>query len=431
MSERLEVRVEVIKLARLLEVEPDELAFLERLPSGELRAFREQATDRLFDVGARALNRIAAASRLVPATVIAGISQRSFGPLLSARAAASVEPHQAVDVAQRLPAGFLTELAIAIDPRRVEAIVVALPPELIAQIAGELGHRQEHVTIGRFLAFVSDDGIVAAMAALDDEAILRTAFVLEHKDRLDHALGLLPPERLSGVIRQASELGLWPEALDLLDHLAEAHRGPIADVLAGEGEHVVAGLVAAAAAADLWDVLLPVVRTMSDDSRRRFAGMAAFHDAEVMRAIIVAAAGAGLWVDLVPLLDALPPAVRPTVVTVAAELDDARLQRVLHDAALAPRTLPTLLMLLAEMEPDARTPAIAAIDRADRATAEALVVAVSDPADAAALLQAVTADVMAAVERAARRLGMEATLAAVLDSAGRAGRRARRRSASR
>ncbi len=311
MSERLEGRAEVVKLARLLEVDEDELAFLERLPATDLRAFRESATERLFASGAKRLERLGAAAKLLPSGLAATIAQRAFGPLLCARAAGNVETDKAIDVAKRLPPDFLADVTVALDPRRVAAIIAEVPEELVVPVAHELGRRREHVTMGRFLAYVPDHAITAAMGVLSDEAMLRTAFVLEHKERLDHAVGLLPPDRLPGVLRVASELELWPEALDLLDHLSEERRGPIADVLAEQDEVVVSALVNAVAEAHLWDSLLPTVRTMSDSSRARLAGMAPFHDPDVMRDIIWAAADQRLWVDLVPLIDALPNEVRP------------------------------------------------------------------------------------------------------------------------
>ncbi len=416
MSERLEARAEVIKLARVLSLDPAALAHLEPLPATQLRTFREQATDRLFDAGEDALGRVGAAARLLPSGLIATIARRSFGPLLCARAAGTVDSAKALDVAKRLPADFLADVTVELDPRRVAAIIAAVPAELVVPVAEELGRREEHVTMGRFLAFVPDHAIAAAIGVLSDEAMLRTAFVLEHKERLDHAIGLLPPERLPGILRNASKLGLWPEALDLLDHLSEERRGPIADVVAEQDEDVVAALVHAVAEAGIWDSLLPVVRTMSDDSRTRLAGMAPFHDAGVLRDIIHAAADQGLWVDLVPLIDALPPHVLARVVAIAAELEPDRLSRVVRDAAAAPHTLPTLLTILSGIDEADRAPALAAIDRADRQVAEDLVAAVGDPAESAALLALATPDVVDAITRAATRLGMEDTLRAVLDA---------------
>ncbi|HVS29696.1 MAG TPA: hypothetical protein VHE14_09095 [Solirubrobacteraceae bacterium] len=344
MSERLEARAEVVKLARLLSVDETELEFLDGLPSAELRAFREQATNRLFDAGAQMLGRVGSAARLLPSALIATIAQRSFGPLLCARAAGTVDTAKSLDVAKRLPAPFLADVTVFLDPRRVAAIIAEVPAALVVPVARELGARGEHVTMGRFLAYVPDHAIVAAIGALEDETMLRTAFVLEHKDRLDHAVGLLPPDRMPGILRCAADAGLWPEALDLLDHLSEERRGPIADLVADQDEEIIAGLVRAVSEQGIWDGLLPVVRTMSGESRTRLATLPAFHDPAVMTEIIRAAAEQGLWQDLVPLIEALPGDVLETVPRIAAELEPELLSKVVADAAAAPQTLPPLVL---------------------------------------------------------------------------------------
>ncbi len=215
---------------------------------------REGVTDVIFDASFQSLRRVAAGAKLLPSPLVATIARKSFGPLLCARAAGAVDPATAIEVAKRLPSGFLADVTIQLDPRRVAAIISRVPEDLVVPVAAELGRREEHVTMGRFLAYVPDESVVAAMAALTDEALLRTAFVLEHKDRLDHALGLLPPERLPGIIASASSLGLWPEALDLLEHLSDVRRGPVAD----QDAEVIEGLVATVSGAGIWENLLPL-----------------------------------------------------------------------------------------------------------------------------------------------------------------------------
>lgn len=311
MSARLESAAEVLKLERLLGVEPGAFDFLDGIAPAELRTLRERATDSLFDTGAATLARLGASAKLLPSPLVATVAEKSFGPLLCARAAGSVEPAKAIDVAKRLSPTFLADATIELDPRRVARIIAGVPTKLVEPVARELGRRDEHVTMGRFLAFVSDEAIVAAMGALSDEAMLRTAFVLEHKEKLDHAVGLLPPDRLPGVLRCASEKNLWPEALDLLDHLSQETRGPIADVVASLDEELVARLVAAVSAAGIWESLLPVVGTMSDEGRLRIASRPAFHEPRILAEIVAAAANEGrFWSDLLPLIEALPDEVR-------------------------------------------------------------------------------------------------------------------------
>jgi hypothetical protein len=345
MSQRLETSAEILKLARLVEQDPDQLGFLDSVSPAELRALREGVTNTIFDAGAQSLKRVAAGAKLLPSPLVAAIALKSFGALLCARAAGAVDPGKAIDVAKRLPADFLVDVTIQLDPRRVAKIIGQVPQELVVPVAAELGRREEHVTMGRFLAYVPDSAVVAAMTALSDEALLRTAFVLEHKDRLDHALGLLPPERLPGIFANASQLGLWPEALDLLEHLSQARRGPIADVVAEQPVEVIEDLVSAVSAARIWENLLPVVGVMSDAHRLRLAAVPAFHEPTVLGEIIEAAAVASQWADLLPLIDALPDEVRSLAADRVAALDEkavAELVAAVSSNELWPRLLPVV-----------------------------------------------------------------------------------------
>ncbi len=410
MSERLDVRAEILKIARLLDVDVADLHYLNDVPSVDLRDFRAKATDRLF-TSAPGLAHAAAVAKLIPSRLVASIAQRTFGPVLCARAAGGADPAKAVDVAQHLPADFLADVAIHLDPRRVATIIAGVPPELVVPVAEELERRGEFVTMGRFLAFVPDHAIVAAIGALADETMLRTAFVLEHKDRLDHAIGLLPPGRLPEIIHTASRLDLWSEALDLLHHVCDEQKGPIADLMAGLPSDIVSELVAAVTADKLWSSLLPVVRVMQPDARKAVAGKSAFHTPAVLADILCSAIADDLWLDLVPLVDALPPAAVTLVAKAVADLPEERLVGLLTEATTAPETMGTLLRLFSEMKPADRRPIVRAIDTADRPLTEAILVGVADGeklADPDVLV--VPEDLMNAIKRSAARLGLDQEL---------------------
>lgn len=192
------LRAEILKVARLLGRDPEQLSYLERVPVEDLRELREQVTDVLFTAHGGALGRMAAASRLLPAGLVASLGESTFGPALSARIAGLLEPERAVEVAARMPAEFLAEVAIELDPRRASAVIAGIPPSTIGQITGELARRKEYVTMGRFVGHLSDDALLAAVSALDDEALSETALVTEAPpgdDRLWRALEerRLPP----------------------------------------------------------------------------------------------------------------------------------------------------------------------------------------------------------------------------------------------
>ncbi|HEY2652679.1 MAG TPA: hypothetical protein VGI50_12190 [Solirubrobacteraceae bacterium] len=174
-----DTEAEILKLAQLLHRDPEQLSYLENVAPADLRMLREQITERLFTAQEGALRRLVAASKLLPAGLVANLGQTTFGPMLSARIAGLLDPDRAVDIASRMPSEFLAEVAVELDPRRASAVIAGIPAERISEITGELARREDYVTMGRFVGHLGDEALGAALAALDDDALEQTVFVLE------------------------------------------------------------------------------------------------------------------------------------------------------------------------------------------------------------------------------------------------------------
>ncbi|MFJ1762925.1 hypothetical protein ACIOD2_21620 [Amycolatopsis sp. NPDC088138] len=227
-----EAEAEILKLARVLGVESDGLEYLARVDADDLKAFREQVTDTLFDANIAVLQRMALAARIVPSPVLAKIAEKVFGPLLCARIAGVVDASRGVDVAKRLSPRFLSEVAADLDPRRASAIISRIPLETVLAVAGELAGREDWITLGRFVGHLPDPTVRRCLEEIDDPGLLRIAFVLDDKSRVDHVVGLLPAHRLGRVITAAgADEDLWVPALDLLNHLSAERRGTLAPML--------------------------------------------------------------------------------------------------------------------------------------------------------------------------------------------------------
>jgi hypothetical protein len=257
-AQRSQVHAEVLKLARMLERRPDQLSYLEQLPLEDLRELRERITEVLWNAHDGVLNRLATASKLLPSGISATISERAFGPLLSARLASLLDPERAVDVATKLSPPFLADVAIELDPRRASEVIGRIPPGQISEITRELVSREEYVTMGRFVGHLRDDAILAALAAMDDRSLLQIGFVLEEKERLQELVSLLSEERLAGIVQAAADGLLWLEALDLLGHLSERQRSEIAAATLELDPASLEAIVAVVIAHDLWQEVLVV-----------------------------------------------------------------------------------------------------------------------------------------------------------------------------
>jgi hypothetical protein len=294
VSDALQSQAEILKLARLLHRDPEELAYLGEIPSADLRRLRDQITDVLFDAQSHALGRLAAASKLLPVGVTATIGQRAFGPVLSARIAGLLDPGRAVEIADRMPIPFLADVANELDPRRARDVISRIPPERIAQISDELLNRGEYVTMGRFVGELPDGAVLAAVSAMDDAALLRVAFVLESKEGLDDLVAMLPPDRLDSVIDAAGREQLWVEALDLLANLAPERRAELVERAATHGDALLEEIVRTAAERGLWVELLPLVDSLPPDAVECVAREAARLEPAEREAIAADARAAGL-----------------------------------------------------------------------------------------------------------------------------------------
>jgi hypothetical protein len=270
MSRELEARAEIAKLAALLSRAPGSLDYLQGAEPTDLRRLREQATDRLYDADRAAMQRIAATSKLVPVPLVAKLGEGVFGALLCARVAGLLDPPRAVEIATRLSPAFLADVAMSLDPRRVSDVIAQMPVERIVAVARELLARSELITMGRFVGHLSDPALLASARLADGPALLRIAFVLEGKERLDHLVSVLSDDQLAAMLAAADAERLWPEVLDLLGHLDEGNLHRLADITAARDEELLARLSAAAAREGI--ALRPRARTpapaQSDPSRR-------------------------------------------------------------------------------------------------------------------------------------------------------------------
>ncbi|HWY23911.1 MAG TPA: hypothetical protein VNX47_03265 [Nevskia sp.] len=302
-------RAEVLKLARLLGSKPEQFDYLHKLDAPLIRQLRQQATASLFDADRKAFQKVATASKLLPAPVTALIAEKALGPLLCAKIAGLLQPERAVEIARRLNTRYLADVCLELDPRSARDVLEAMPVDRIVEVSRELARRKEYITMGRFVDSLTDDAIEATMDDLrDDEALLRIGFFVEDAGRLSSIIDLLSPERLRNIVQIAAqgegerEAELWPEALALINSVDEPQRRLMADLAAALDDAAVGRMIAVTQAQGLWPAMLPMVSMMSQTHQRRLINLPALQTEDVLGAVIRAADAANLWPQLLPLV---------------------------------------------------------------------------------------------------------------------------------
>lgn len=351
MSLELARRAEILKLGRVLRIEPDQLGYLDAVDPKAIRTLRERISDQLFE-GDRALfQRIVASNRLVPAGLAAIISEKALGPLLCARVSGLMPVDRAIEIANKLPTAFLAQTCLLVDPHRARDLISGFPVRRVTEIARLLAGSGEHVAMARFVDSMSKEAIGACIDILGDEQMLSIGFFVEEKSRLNEIVGWLSEERLRSLVRTgAADASLRPQALSLMSEVDDRWKKRLGDIAVDLGDEFIGNLARVALEQNLWSALLPVVGMMSQASQRRLLGLPALRDDAMLVAILRAADRDNLWPALLPLLPLMDQASKQRMATLAEQLDDSTFPRI-AEAALAGGHIPALVGMLNDMKP--------------------------------------------------------------------------------
>lgn len=229
MSAHSDTAAALQKLAHTLGVDVSELSALEALPADDVRLLRAQIAEALFQADRPRFARMAALSSSVPIALAAKVTQHALPPLLAARTAELVEPDRAAELVNKLSDDYVANVAAALDASRAPLVVGRIPADRVAKVSAELARRGEWVVIGGFVAHISPQGLKASVAQYDGEQLLRIAFVLDEKSRMDEIGELLTDAQLDEMLVAADEHGLWVELDDMVSHLSGPRRTRLAE----------------------------------------------------------------------------------------------------------------------------------------------------------------------------------------------------------
>jgi len=221
MTDSLDLRAETLRLARVLGVEPMELDFLQGAKVADLRKLRIAVMDHMLERNREQFERTVALADRIPVALAAKLAQHSLGPVLGARAAALLSPSKTAELARRLPARFLAEVAIHVDLRKVGPMINGISSRTLRAAGAELRAREEWTVLGAVVAHLEPRVLSQVLGDFDGEALLRAGFMVEERQSLGRVVAILPDHRLDEMIAAADEHGLWDEALALAQHVDE------------------------------------------------------------------------------------------------------------------------------------------------------------------------------------------------------------------
>lgn len=346
----LETRAEIIKLGRVLAMAPAELEFLAAVPAPEIRRLRETTHEYLFNRGRHVFQRLAAATKLLPSKLTAFMGQKVFGPVFVARIAGEMAADRAVEIAGKMEVGFLADVCLQLDPRRVGEIIRRMPVATIRDVALELVRRREYITMGLFVGYLTEAALQGVMPAItDEEDLLSVGLFIEAREQIPKLTRMLPDARLRRFMKLAADpvKDRWAEALSLMAYADQSMMRKLGDMMAEEDEATLTRLLQRSHEQGLWANVLPVIAHMSPDRQTRLVHLPALANPEVLKALFEVAEREDLWRLLLPLV------ARMTETQLQQAADPDVLLR-LFKAAEQAHLLPRLLGLFNELTPAER-----------------------------------------------------------------------------
>lgn len=302
---KLDTSAELVKLGLLLGVPSAELNFLEDLPLQTLIKVRALTTDRLFGDGRKLFQKLASASKLLPAGITATIGEKAFGAMLCARIASEMPYPRAVELADKMSIPFLAQVTIELDPRRVKDIIQNMPLAKLRAVATELLAQKHYIIMGGFVGHMLPAQLKVILDDVSsDEALLHIGFFIESKHQLSDIIRLLPKERmhkLIGYLQTHEEL--WPEALALMVHVEDELKRELGDIAAELGGSVLDDLVGTVQRLDLWQDGLPLFACMSPATQFKLINTPLLSEVAPLTRVLVNTDRFSLWATLLPLIE--------------------------------------------------------------------------------------------------------------------------------
>lgn len=201
----LHSRIEVRKLAAVLDVDEAELGYLAMSSPGELRRLRRVTAEALQQRHEARIRVLASLSGMLPVGAAAKIAETALGAALSARVAGVMEPEAAAKLAGHLSPAFLAELAVKLDAGRVDPIVGLLPEATVLDVAHRLLAAGELITLARFVAVVDAETAVGVAQEATGAELLWLMLYTEDDAALSVLAERLPEEALAQMVAAASD----------------------------------------------------------------------------------------------------------------------------------------------------------------------------------------------------------------------------------
>lgn len=180
-------------IAHRLNLPTTALAKLDTLPATQLEKLRQQVEHRLSQTGRGTYQKLAGASKILPAGINAKVAERVFGPAMTAGMAGLLEPKSAAKIASKLSPNFIADLVPHLMGNAYIDIMALLPNALIQQVVNILDQRSEALMLATLVDGLPPPTTAQLVQQISDSTLQKVLPLCRKPETIANALACLPP----------------------------------------------------------------------------------------------------------------------------------------------------------------------------------------------------------------------------------------------
>jgi hypothetical protein len=214
---------EIKRLAALLTVSEEDLAFLSLLEAEQVRFLTTSVDSAMHMQQSPLWSGLARATHLIPDRVNAKIADTFLGASATAQLSYHLPPKKALSISKHFSIPFLADVATNMEPSRAETLIHAFPQVKVRAVSLHLLAQQNYYAMGQFLDYLTAaQSLPILQDVRSDEAVLRIASYARRKENLAVLVAAMGNGRLLSLLQKTNELGMWDDVLPILAHLPAA-----------------------------------------------------------------------------------------------------------------------------------------------------------------------------------------------------------------
>ncbi|MCE5288920.1 MAG: hypothetical protein LLG14_06710 [Nocardiaceae bacterium] len=346
MTEVVDLQAELVKLGRTLQCDPSDLQFLAPVGWPAIREFRLVLTDVIAEYTHERFAHLEPLANIIPIPLIAKLGPAYFAPEMCAAFVSLLGEQKSLKIIGKLSPEFIADVAPYSDPRVIGPLIAKVDFATTKKVLPLLIEREEYITLGQFIDFVTPDLLESIMPIVPDEALIRVAEVAENKTQYDELIPLVTDERLGRLIQTANEKDLWSIALDMLNEVNPENRARLANISAQQSDGLLESLVTAVHVQNQFDLFVPMTAAISEENLERIANLRIMRRDDVMAAIAESAVRTDQWSTLSSLIPLLPEESLRALAASPTLRDASTARIVISDAVGGHNLIPNVLPLV-------------------------------------------------------------------------------------